>query len=279
LFFLVAILSGSFADKNLLITFHGGGSSARANINNIYRYSLSGNLLSTTFVSNAQSESLRELRSMIAIPYQKILVFCNGYNKDSKIESVNVCGGAASEWASEGLSHPYGIAVDRTGTYVYVSNQDNDEIVEYYVHGQYENFFATVNQPRGLSFASDGNLYVASVGDDAVYGLDSSGNIVNEMDVTHPIDVRPFGNSSLVVSSDDGAGFVYIFDINGTLTGTLTHPQLGHPAGMAVDGNTLYVLAQKNFALFTFNLVTQKLINILLQNLPDIPEDITIINC
>ena len=76
-------------------------------------------------------------------------------------------GGAASVFASTGLSGPYGLAFDASGN-LYAANVGNDTIERFTPGGVASVFASTgLNGPIGLAFDASGNLYAAN-GDNTI---------------------------------------------------------------------------------------------------------------
>jgi hypothetical protein len=57
------------------------------------------------------------------------------------------------------------------------------------------------------------------------------------------------------------------------------HPRMTHPAGIAVDGDSLYVAEQDGLSLLEFDVPSANFTRVVLEGLPDDPEWITLSSC
>ena len=140
----------------------------------------------------------------------------------------NAQGQESGLWQVEFLM-PYGVAVDNTNGYVYVTDQgrgtvnvlqENENLVN--------NWFMTL--PGGVAVDGSGNAYVADMGAGVVDTYDSSGNQNNQVYVTQVsplagVNYLGFGQDGLLYVSD-GVGMVGVFDpTHGNLWGAIQGTQ------------------------------------------------------
>eukprot|EP01119_Soliformovum_irregulare_P020375 TRINITY_DN6587_c0_g2_i1.p1 TRINITY_DN6587_c0_g2~~TRINITY_DN6587_c0_g2_i1.p1 ORF type:complete len:302 (-),score=59.85 TRINITY_DN6587_c0_g2_i1:48-953(-) len=279
--FLLGFLIPSSAAYQFYVTFHGGNTAG--NINNVYQYGSDGTFLGS-LIGNATN--LLELRGTLPIPSNNSVLFCNANKDESSIQVVGeLCGSnlVSSTWTTSSLiSHPYDMDIDSQGN-IYCSDQDSNNIVIIKTnqgHPSSSAQFVSVTQPRGVRWASDGNLYVAASEDGFVYGYSSSGQMIAKIPVTHPIGLFAWSNY-LFMGSDDSDGYVYQYDVNAKqVVQTFTHKHMKHPAGIVVDSNgNLFVLCQKDQVLLQFAVSSGSFVNVVVSSFPDVPEQIALVNC
>jgi len=275
LFITLFWLSFSLQEKYIYITFHGKNGSD-IDVNNIYKYKLDG-----TFVGPVlNNKDVELLRGMIITNENKLLI-ANSYKKDSKLMILdNICGGTAKLWVkSDNLEHPYGLVQHNDGN-IYVSNQDLNTVVGFTSNTNYTSITYNIPAPRGIAITHN-KLYAASKQNNCIMIFDLiSSRYIGPIQVHIPIGVTIVNDIIYVGSSKDNV--VYAFDSE-------THKQvqvfrtpnsaLDHPAGMSVDGDILYVLGQANKQVLRFNIRTGGYLGKLIQNLPDRPENLIIVNC
>lgn len=160
---------------------------------------------------------------------------------------------------------------------------------------------AVVSNPRGLTFGTDGLLYVASEKVGVVVFNVTTMQQVNVFGDIHPIDLVTY--KDLIIYGVKGSkSAIHAWSTSkGSEQFMLTSDDLDHPAGMAIDGDTLYVLSQTTKQLLKWNLVTQQYLGVAIPNvkkffffsmfcatnskkkkckqLPDLPECIALVNC
>ena len=221
----------------LLISLHGDDSDASQKRPAVLRYRLrmpnsTGGVAAAARLSALDaSGAFPQPRGMAALPDGSVLVACAD-NADSKLVRVpdpRCAVGACSPprlWATAGLSHPYGVAVDVGSSRVLVSNQDSGAVsaVPYGGSGSYGGgntsaFYAYGGKPgqvglRGVAVdAAKRRVYVAAEGRDTVYVHDAgSGALLGAIAVHAPIAVTVEPSSGdLIIGCNDAARVVVRF--------------------------------------------------------------------
>lgn len=220
----------------------------------------------------ANAVDTRELRGMSLFMHKTdttpSLIALNAYKKDSKIiEYKNVCSrhrGDLEVWRElhdHRCVHPYAITV--LHDHAYLSCQTSNNVVRYHLnnpkmHGEE---VMKVDSPRALA-VSEGRkwLYVAERFQQrvVVYSL-SSNQIVGSFHVNKPVGVVLSDDESKVYVGNRKTGHIEVFDaLTFKHIDHLSHTEIEHPAGMAIDDGYLYVVCQKNHHVIAFDLNTGK---------------------
>jgi len=161
-------------------------------------------------------------------------------NGNSTIEEFNSSGvGTVFADASEGVTRPWGLAVDSSGN-LYVANAGNDTIERFNMNGigtVFANASKGVSTPTGLGFDSSGNLYVANQGNNTIERFDSNGNQSGfATSVINPgwLAVDRYGNVYVTVANNT----IEKFDANrvGSVFATASSG-LAVPGGLAFDSS------------------------------------------
>jgi sugar lactone lactonase YvrE len=133
------------------------------------------------------------------------------------------------------LDHPDDVAVDPTDGNLFISDTYDDQIVEVTPSGHVDRaigigkpgysgdggkaYNARLNQPTGLAFDAQGNLYIADSGNNVIRRVDANTDVVTTVAGDYAADQA---NDGLGGFSGDG--------------GPATSAQLNDPQGVAVDG-------------------------------------------
>ena len=285
------------------ITFHGGNH--KTSVNNVGRYSLDGTPLGTV-LEPPDSTPLHELRSTSL--YGSHLLVANAYTDNSYIAVYGDCDARGKRSfirnlvttaSDKYLDHPYGISKVVDG-FVYVTSQDTDSVTRYSVASLLgdkpdEEKAAVAKGPspfanfgkkqsvRGLAVDTRAHVvYVADEKNDLVHAIEvGSGQALFTIDVPSPVGVHFDATTrKLYIGSnngDDSAVHEYAVD-NKQMTNKFTHNSITHPAGIVSAAGKLYVLAQDSRKLHSFDLETADH-HVVIHNLPDSPEQITISPC
>ena len=117
----------------LLVTFHGG--EGEGDVDNVYKYTRDGCLLSDAHLDNPADVSFHELRGVTVLP-SGLLLAANAWKKDSFVAAYDTCSGESATRAYLGtideaniddgdqlLVHPYGLAFSERDSKLFVSNQ------------------------------------------------------------------------------------------------------------------------------------------------------------
>jgi DNA-binding beta-propeller fold protein YncE len=144
---------------------------------------------------------------------------------------------------ASGLIVPWGIAVDKNNN-VYASTADN-KILRFDSGGRRSTFADATSgliNPAGMTFDSNGNLFVVNWSGDNVLKFDLSGNgtLFASAGLDGPVGLAFDAGGNLYVSSN-GPGTIHKFDPSGN--GSLfVNSGLNGPDGLAFDsGGNLYV--------------------------------------
>jgi sugar lactone lactonase YvrE len=155
---------------------------------------------------------------------------------------------------TDGISSPFGIAVDRTGK-VYVTNDGTGELTTYDSNGRRTSLtISGLNEPRGVAVDASGKIYVASFADGTVTTYTANGK---------PTTPKISGLGDPVGVAVDSSGKIFVTNMStNTLTtfkpdGTRTTPtitkNLSDPLFVAVDGRgKIYVTNQTDGILTTY---------------------------
>jgi hypothetical protein len=154
--------------------------------------------------------------------------------------------------STKGVNHPYDIVIQNN--LLYVANQVGYNVIEMSLDLQRSRVVASVINPRGLAFGSDGLLYVASESVGVVMVNVSSGTIVSIITADTPIGVVAYEDQVLFGTRGKDPA-IYAWSIpHREIIYTMKHSKMDHPAGMAVWNDMLYVLSQSSKDLLAFDL-------------------------
>lgn len=154
------------------------------------------------------------------------------------------------------VSDPNGLAVDSTGTTIYVANDTGT--VQQYISGSLQPTFTPgfLAEPGAVAInQGSGNIYVTDLSNQAVYEISSSGASITgwtsygSTGFLYPVGVA-LDNSGNVYVADSGNNAVYEFNASGTSTiasyttdGTNTFKQ---PSAVTSDGTHIYIADSGN---------------------------------
>ena len=132
----------------------------------------------------------------------------DGY-KNSRVVKFDRNGKYLKEWgrpgAGPGEFHlPHCIAIDKSGK-VYVGDRENKRIQIFTADGKYLNEWHT-GSPYGITFASDGTLWMADGVNNRVVRIDKAGRVIDSFDL--PVD-KPDGSGGHMLSVA-GDGSIYV---------------------------------------------------------------------
>ncbi len=172
----------------------------------------------------------------------------------SSITSYNADGTPAKPTITDGISSPFGIAVDSKGK-VYVTNDGTGELTTYDPNGKRRSLtISGLNEPRGVAVDASGKIYIASFADGTLTTYTAKGK------PTTPT-ITGLGDPVGVAVDTSGKIFVTNFSTNTLMTfksdGTRTTPtitkNLSDPLFVAVDGRgKIYVTNQTDGILTTY---------------------------
>eukprot|EP01102_Stenamoeba_stenopodia_P018087 TRINITY_DN6590_c0_g1_i1.p1 TRINITY_DN6590_c0_g1~~TRINITY_DN6590_c0_g1_i1.p1 ORF type:complete len:396 (-),score=66.32 TRINITY_DN6590_c0_g1_i1:60-1211(-) len=216
--------------------------------------------------------------------------------------------------SNQGLAHPYAIRVhptpkdanDYANSSLYATNQ-NTGLITYYnlatgqprpisssiaaSPGSYPpGSFARVGPNSGASFRGfvfdddqSGTVWAA---DDVAYVLQfdaMTGALKTKLPIDSPIgvDIFPVGDRDLLfIGSNGKQEVVYAYDPTTLkLVMTYSSKKVDHPAGFIAYDDVLFVLSQNTQSIVTFNLTTSEFLGVIVENLPDEPEQVILSYC
>jgi DNA-binding beta-propeller fold protein YncE len=194
--------------------------------------------------------------------------------------------------STSALAHPYGLAAGVQSGNLFVTNQDSNAVTRYSLPAGSllpnspvaTNFTAPRGIAAGLSPGNVSSLFVAARDLNAVLELDeASGALRRTFTVPQPIGVLVTAAGQLLAGSS-GDDIVRVWDLgSGMLLSTLQHPQLQHPAGMAMLNSTLLlVLSQTAQLVVAFDLTNPAApfsAGVWAAALPVRPEQMAVLRC
>lgn len=264
----------------------------------------------------ARAEPTRELRGMLLDEPTGHLFVANAFSGDSKILRFGACAADGSRpfiervfpWiGSSLLVHPYGLAI-QSGS-LYATTQDTGSIVGVRLRGGAERLGGAESAreaaaapeegravERSIAFGGagarvafrglasfEGCLFAAEEGSDAVFRL-CNGALTATIPIRKPIGlvVDPIRRLLFVGSREARGARVVALDLDSPSFSEVqrfTRPQMTHPAGLALDGDRLYVAEQDARQLLEFDIPSGKLNRVVVDGLPDAPEWIVLSRC
>ena len=180
----------------------------------------------------------------------------------------------ASSLASNGLSPPYGMAVDGAGN-VYFADTNNNAIEEWNATTQTVTTLVSsgLNEPGDVAVDGAGNVYIADTGHSAIEEWNATTQTVTTL-VSSGLSM-PWGVAV------DGAGYVYIADTSNNAieewnattqtVNTLVSSGLNDPTAVAVDaaGNVFFTDLNLNNNLREWNAATGQISTLVASGLPE----------
>jgi sugar lactone lactonase YvrE len=141
-----------------------------------------------------------------------------------------------------GLDHPSGIAVDKSGN-LYIADTGNGRVLkETLSGGNYTQSIVVsgLSQPEGIAVDGSGNLYIADTGNNRVLKEILSGGSYTQIlianNLNQPEGVAVDGSDNLYIA-DTGNGRVWKETLSGGNYTQSSVASLPQPLGVAVDGN------------------------------------------
>jgi len=174
-------------------------------------------------------------------------------NDKSRVMRFDIASGNLEVFISQGFDFPAGLACN--ADFLCVGNLGNNSITVFnFATGTVTNIFPTgINQPTGLAFGADGNLYVANFSGNSIEKFTVSGGVLNTNGTTFassglnaPYCLAFDKNCDLYVSNN-GNNTIEKLDSAGNDLGVFANSGLNAPVGLAFDrGGNLYVANNGN---------------------------------
>jgi DNA-binding beta-propeller fold protein YncE len=232
---------------------------------------------------------------MLTMPDGSLLVV-NAVDSDSHVAHFSTCGSDSTrtftgDFSTQSLDHPYGITQGLVNDelFVWVSNQDTYDIIQYSSNGTYIQTLSLFNQDalRGIAFDQNKQvLYIADETQNAVLAYDAVNNqLVSSLSIpiTSPVGlyIDPVSYILYIGSKNKHNSLVGAFSLSDrSFLYNYSDSTLEHPAGIALYQDQLFVLGQKAGTLLVFNTTDQSTItNSLISNFPDTVEQIIVSYC
>jgi len=171
-----------------------------------------------------------------------------------------------------GLNNPEGIAVE--GNNLFVANEGNGTVGKYTTSGAVENATLISGLPDASAIAVDGNnLFVP----DQVFYQTDIGEYTTAGELENASFIRNVGNPWAIVAS---GGDVYVSDSTGGYDvgiGGVVVSGLSYPAGLAIDGNDLFVASEGTGTIGEYNTSGATVNGSLVSGLQDYPTGIAVL--
>lgn len=302
----------------IYVTFHGGKKGRPKSVKNVCKFTRNGCPLGAALMPS-EHNTLGWLRGMLI--HEEQLFVVQSWREESKLSLYSKCVDTKSNrrvflkhLAHKGelngtyLDHPYSLAVQplSNAKYLYVSSQDNSEIIKYDMNSMVINrpfdlsnseehalaertpnatLFAHLNVQakhegvRGIALDTFNRLYVAvkAIG---VLVYDDTGKHLHTFDVKNAISVFFVKQRNSLVVGCSKSNTLHEFDVSTKkLVQVIRHRMLKHPSGISAYGNDLYVISQRKNKLLLFDLDSGKLKSIVVRHLPDRGEFTILSSC
>lgn len=298
----------------LYVTYHGG--SDDGDINQIYKYSRDGCLLSDTVLESTSDITWDEFRGMTILPSgllmvnnankhaSKVLAYANCTATDAQRSFVDVVAQGNIDddsGANPLLVHPYGVVYSADTSEVAISNQDTCSVSAYEIdaNGSSTRGERSVSNTysskmcdegdgiavRGIAFDGAGLLYFA-VEEEGIYVLNfTTGEQLTKIACDDCVGVVYDTATDTLFVGSNGEDMIYQFDVYPTLTkiqsigGNDDDSVLSHPAGMAVYGKSLFVNSQDTNSILEFDITSGAFVRTVLKDAPDKLEALILSPC
>jgi DNA-binding beta-propeller fold protein YncE len=234
--------------------------------NRMHKFDSLGNELAVWGGTGTSAGQFRRPQDVAVHPVTRNVFVLDADNK--RVQEFTPTGGFVQAWpADPDLSRPYGIAIDPTGSVVWIANTGGYNIRKYDLTGNLLLQFGSTGSdpgflrwPRGMSVDAAGNVFVADTDMERVQKFDSNGTFLQvfmgpENDAQGPAHPR-------AIDVNQSTGHIYTaaaysnridhFDETGTYIGSWGHHDrdglfLSTPRGMTVDPhNDLVYVADTN---------------------------------
>ncbi|MGD0390152.1 MAG: hypothetical protein ABSC42_14490 [Tepidisphaeraceae bacterium] len=229
----------------------------------IGEYNLDGTTVNPSLVSG-----LNFLRT-IAVSGNDIFVANLGLGT---IGEYTASGATVNAALISGLNNPEGIAVE--GNNLFVANEGNGTVGKYTTSGAVENATLISGLPDASAIAVDGNnLFVP----DQVFYQTDIGEYTTAGELENASFIRNVGNPWAIVAS---GGDVYVSDSTGGYVvgiGGVVVSGLSYPAGLAIDGNDLFVASEGTGTIGEYNTSGATVNGSLVSGLQDYPTGIAVL--
>lgn len=282
--------------KYMYISFHGG---ARIDKYDLTTGELVGSAIPPGKMQQEQCDSVRMMAS-----HDDSLYFSNSkddFDGGRIMQYTEICaswGSGQMTIVSDNvlLQHPYAIVFNPEDGLVYSTNQNSGTVTKTDPVTGLTSMFALVPEPRGMCRDSTtGDWYVNSKGLKATLRFNRYGEQVGmPIMVKKPIglvcDVQNSGMIFISSNDNNSGGVVFVYDpAKDQIPRAFKSPHggLGHPAGMAIADNVLFVACQNNQQVVAFDISpdgldgseTHGYLGKVITNLPKVPEGLLLGKC
>jgi|GEM_PF-2426508 len=230
----------------------------------MYKYDALGNLLAAWGGRGSAPGQFIRPRDVAVHPVTRNVFVLDSDNQ--RVQEFTPDGTLVQAWQPDpALFRPYGIAIDPTGTYVWVANTGSlsNNIRKYDLNGNLLLSFGSVGSapqqfrwPRGMAVDASGNIYVADTDMERVQKFDANGKFLqvfqgpeNDIDgPAHPRAVAVNRTTGDIYTAASYSNRIDHFDSTGAFIAYWGHHDrdglfLSNPKGMTVDplNKVLYV--------------------------------------
>ena len=163
----------------------------------LFKFDANGQVIWTRGTFGTGQGQFNTPRDVAVNPVNREVFVLDTNNK--RVQRLSSDGTFIGEWSDTGLLNPHGIAIDPTGSFVYIANSQKHSIKKYDLLGNVVKQWGSLGNgpgqfrwPRGVAVNSKGHVYIADSDNERVQEFDADGNFIKVIQGPHDDQSGPF---------------------------------------------------------------------------------------